>query len=309
MTNDNAGGSNLKDSLSSPPDPEILKYVLKGGYEADSKRLASNLTGKFYVAFDTNTLKEFRIGNANIEVEKMLDEIEDLNNSGDEVHLDLILPGQAYLEYFNNHSVFSGVDLQKVKRTFDTLLKSLKDDDLDVITAQGGIDGTSGEEFKAKIEGFIAKAAVVQDRASAEVAYEVLATLLRGGATIPFVSRAEYYDIGFSRLSSSIPPGWDDFKKKDIRSLGDFYIWADLLSGVLSAEGEVNLDFNPGATQDWQPREGGVIFLSDDVKEDWTIVDAAVPYLRAECIGSTGLDLYKMRYNEFKKVISSRSGK
>jgi hypothetical protein len=81
------------------------------------------------------------------------------------------------------------------------------------------------------------------------------------------------------------------------------------LSGVLSAEGEVNLDFNPGATQDWQPREGGVIFLSDDVKEDWTIVDAAVPYLRAECIGSTGLDLYKMRYNEFKKVISSRSGK
>ena len=166
----------------------------------------------------------------------------------------VVLPGQAIQEFWNNQ--FSAVETVSVslKKKFDSLRS-------DVEKIEQGPSEFSAR-FGELLEDFESGYGHWYDETTVKKTVKVL-EFLQDRARVPFASRLPFFTIAALRKKSKTPPGFKD------EGDGDFFIWVDLLTGLLQAR-----------------RDGEhfsrVVLVSNDQKIDWSRAGVAHPILAAE---------------------------
>lgn len=166
----------------------------------------------------------------------------------------LILPGQAIQEFWNNQ-------LQAV----DTVVSGLRKRFDGFKTELGRVDNNFGN-YAAEIDGLLEKFSKEHGHVYEEATVRktlALLEMLQTRALVPYAPRLQFRQIAAQRKRTKTPPGFKDDGD------GDFYIWVDLLTGLLQAKAE-------GQTFE------RVVFVSHDQKVDWSRAGIAHPILVAE---------------------------
>lgn len=199
----------------------------------------------------------------------------------------LVVPGQALQEFWNNHRAFIRGS-ETLERDLQTLSNNVKK----IAT------GTTNDELLERMNE-IGEALRAFERVSLEVRDPELFkksaavwTELATVATVPHVPRSEFHELGQARFGSKTPPGFEDLDKFP-RHLGDFYVWADFLYGLLLAKNAGRL------------RAGRVIFFTDDAKQDWLTSGRPHPTLAAEMLLLIGQPLQILSPTRISDIVSS----
>ncbi|CAN5490639.1 hypothetical protein BH11ARM1_BH11ARM1_02770 [soil metagenome] len=190
----------------------------------------------------------------------------------------IVIPGQVIQEFWNNHLhsvVGSG---EKVKRTFESFQKGVKDE----------LDAPTLTEFEKLCEEFKIKNAQYFDEGWLEKARSML-DLLSQRAEVSYVNRPKFIRLAEVRKQTKTPPGFKD----DL--YGDFYVWADGLLGVLK-----NTSATVAISQ--------VVFVTEDKKKDWSTKDKPHPILHAEVMALFGVGLQLLDIHQLAKAIDVALG-
>ena len=118
------------------------------------------------------------------------------------------------------------------------------------------------EQIDALLNQFSAEHGHVYDEATVRRTLSLLEALTKK-ASVTYAPRALFYEIGTHRKMTKTPPGFRDDGD------GDFFIWVDLLTGLLDAQ-EKGAEYKR------------VVFVSLDKKVDWSRAGVAHPILVAE---------------------------
>lgn len=175
----------------------------------------------------------------------------------------IVISGQAVLEFWNNY--FS--TLETIPKSFSKKFQELKD----ASKRTAILNHTSIHEIEKHLE-------IVendhQHLLSPETIRETEAFFekLCNKAIVPAAPRGGLDDIAKQRKASKTPPGFKDDAD------GDFYIWVDLLFGLL-VEKRKGSNFEK------------VIFVTNDQKKDWSSFGCAHPILHAEAKAILDADL------------------
>lgn len=190
----------------------------------------------------------------------------------------IILPGQAVQEFWNNQ--LNAIDTQAA-----TLKK--KHEELKVITSK--ID-SSFVEFHSKMEALItdfeSNHGYIYDESTKHITTQTLKAL-EEKAHVSYVPRLQFHKMAVARKRTKTPPGFKDDGD------GDFFIWLDLLYGLMQAK-------QSGAEFDH------VLFVTNDVKPDWSRNGIAHPILSAEIEAAVGCSLDVIKIDQFGKIIMGR---
>lgn len=172
----------------------------------------------------------------------------------------LILPGQVVQEFWNN--TVSVVDTVSValKRKFDDLEKEI---------SRTGISGDFQERFRSLMSEFEEQYGYVYDPKTME-RFSVLFAFLEDSALVSYVPRSRFQRLVSVRNSTKTPPGFKDSGD------GDFFVWADFLFGLQCARAG-GRDFDRA------------VFVTEDVKADWSSGGNAHPILVAEVQALLGI--------------------
>ena len=166
----------------------------------------------------------------------------------------LVLPGQAIQEYWNHHHEVATTIAKPVRAHFANLKSAVE---------------RLGEEFEDYVDRFDA---LIQEFESGHGAMFEPATVakttkflsaLKNKALIPFAPRIGFEDFSKHRKKTKTPPGFKDSGD------GDFFVWVDLLFGLRKAQTD-GAEFSR------------VVFVTNDVKADWSRNGQAHPILVAE---------------------------
>jgi hypothetical protein len=177
----------------------------------------------------------------------------------------VIIPGQAAQEFWNNHGAVAS-DLGAVVAEIAKLQKRVN-------------RINSSPEINSKIDAIGRDISGIsqdlQDLSNPHILAESLtlwASLIEV-ADFPFVPRGVFSPIGRDRFDSQTPPGFEDSDKSS-NQLGDFFVWADFLFGILESTEATT-------------REGTLILVSDDRKPDWITSERTHPVLIGEALDLT----------------------
>lgn len=190
----------------------------------------------------------------------------------------LILPGQAIQEFWNNQAAVVETFSKRIRNKFDTLRKEC--------------EKLSDEfsEFHSRFEDLLAEF----DRSfgqiyTSEALQAAKNTLdnLRSRAVVAFADRSKFYPLAAMRHSTRTPPGFKDSGD------GDFFVWADFLTGLKSA----------GRRRPYEK----IIFLTDDVKPDWSRAGVAHPILRAEAMALFGKPFHVLTLPALSQIIRDQN--
>lgn len=237
------------------------------------------------IAFDTNCLKSFR--RQPLLLQSILDAPKE--------SVQLVIPGQAYVEYYNNHTAFSQETYTKYNTDLKKLSQALESEVWTDVSKLGFIDTSELKSYQLKLNEFLDDYKPDSNRNYIEATLNAIDELIKAPSLVPFVPREKFYDLGKVRLESKLPPGWADVKSKGSQALGDFYCWADLLLALI--EREVG---QKSATSKL------VVFVSDDVsKSDWSVGSFAHPFLAAECLTITGYSLFKISVGDLPRLVEA----
>ena len=165
----------------------------------------------------------------------------------------IILPGQVIQEVWNNQ--LSGIS---------PVGKSLKQKFDDLENEVSKIDERFGEEGEAvqhAVSNLLSLHTRTFDREATD-AFSGLIDVFISKADVPFVPRLSFHELGLVRRATKTPPGFRDV------ALGDFFVWADFLYGLVRAGSTEPLD--------------GVAFVTMDQKPDWSRNGVPHPILVAE---------------------------
>ncbi|MEN5145884.1 PIN-like domain-containing protein [Brevundimonas diminuta] len=173
----------------------------------------------------------------------------------------IILPGQAIQEFWNNQFVAVDSMASAIRKNFE----KLKGDIEKIDTAFAEFSA----KFQAQIEDFSSEYGHVFDAATISRTNAFL-EVLADKASVPFVRRSVLHEIARHRKLTKTPPGFKDDGD------GDFFIWADLLTGIQTA-------MENGA--DVQR----VVLVSHDRKIDWSREGTPHPILAAEVQAIAGV--------------------
>jgi hypothetical protein len=192
----------------------------------------------------------------------------------------LVIPGQTAQEFWNNHGNFAipidqvSNQIQKVQNELDAL--SLDPDLAERL-----------ERIKRDLQVLLNEA---KDAANPQliVQSKTLWSKLDQIASTPYVPRADFLPLAQVRFDTKTPPGFADDKKVANR-FGDFFVWADLLLGLMVLPERAE--------------RGRVVFVTDDAKPDWRASGEPHPVLAAEAKEATGLSLSMMKVDEFIRLV------
>jgi hypothetical protein len=204
-----------------------------------------------------------------------------LNNSADVIDSlgiahtgPLILPGQAVQEFWNNQAASVETFSRNIKTRFDELRKAC--------------DKLSNEflEFHAKfddiLKDFDKDFGQIYTSEALQGAKRALG-VIEGKAIVPFADREKLSRLAAHRKSTKTPPGFKDSGD------GDFFVWADFLTGLL--------DHGRPATY------SKIILLTDDTKADWSRSGIAHPILRAEAMALLRKPFHVMTLQKLSQII------
>lgn len=166
----------------------------------------------------------------------------------------LILPGQAIQEFWNNQLAAVETVSTALKKKFEQLKTEVAKIDKNF--------GTYAEEITNILDRFSAEHGHVYDEGTVRKTLGLM-EMLQERAHVPYASRLAFNDIAVHRKKTKTPPGFKD------EGDGDFYIWVDLLTGLLQVSAQAK-NFNR------------VVFVSNDQKVDWSRAGIAHPVLVAE---------------------------
>ena len=191
----------------------------------------------------------------------------------------LILPGQVIQEFWNNQ--LNVIDTQAV-----SLRK--KHEELKALTAK--ID-TGFEDFHSDmgrlLSEFEANHGYIYDESTKHSTMQALRALEQR-AIVPYVPRLRFYQMAMARKRTKTPPGFKDDGD------GDFYVWLDLLYGLMK-------------TKENGAKFSHVIFVTNDVKPDWSRNGMPHPILAAEMEAAVGATLEVLKVDQFGKMIIEKS--
>lgn len=191
----------------------------------------------------------------------------------------LVLPGQVIQEFWNNQ--LSAIDTQAV-----SLRK--KFEELKGIASK--ID-SAFEEFHSDmgklLSDFEANHGYIYDESTKHTTMQTLRALEQK-AIVPYVPRLRFYQMAIARKRTKTPPGFKDDGD------GDFYVWLDLLYGLMRAK-QQGAEFSH------------VIFVTNDVKPDWSRNGMPHPILAAEMEAAVGATLEVLKVEQFGKMIIDKS--
>lgn len=187
----------------------------------------------------------------------------------------LIVPHQVLLEFWNNHLTSVETVIGKLSRQFGELNKIVEEIDPEYASLREG-SSRLAKEFEGEW-GHVFSEATQTD----------LIALLEMLATTAFssqVDRASFTDLAKARKRTKTPPGFKD------EGDGDFYLWVELLNGLLLAQ-EAGRKFDR------------VLLVTDDVKKDWSTNGSPNPMLVAEIASLCQVPFQVMRLADLKRAV------
>jgi hypothetical protein len=227
------------------------------------------------IGLDTNILKILR--RAPLTTDNLLTFI-------GEKSVPLIIPGQSAQEYWNNHGAIVR-DIDGVYKAVEDLTKKVSG--LSVSDSQR----EAVEQIKASIE---LLAVEMHDSRRPELLEDSVTFWenILPQAIVCNVPRSSFATLAQVRFAAKTAPGFSDTKKAT-QNLGDFFVWADFLLGVLRA------DLQPLGEQSER-----IVFVTDDDKPDWKASGKPHPVLIGELMRLTGRHLQIMGSKDFQSMIS-----
>ncbi|RYV49338.1 PIN-like domain-containing protein [Pengzhenrongella frigida] len=188
----------------------------------------------------------------------------------------VIVPAQAIQEFWKNHLSLIRGTAESVKLKFDELARIVDGIDPVYASTLGAASIRLMGEFRSA-HGDIMDGSALR-RASA------LMDALSGSAIVPDIPRQLLFDIAEQRKKTKTPPGFKD------EGHGDFFVWAEFLHGLLLA------------------RSGGrafnrAIFVTDDVKKDWSTKGKPHPVLVAEVQALTSVPFETWTVGQFHSFV------
>lgn len=176
--------------------------------------------------------------------------------------ISLIVPGQAIQEFWNNHGTFVA-DVENIVGEMGKLskrverLSSQPDHAVRLERLQSDLASLTADIQDSQNPRLLAESADLWEK-------------LNQLANVSYVPREAFVGIGRMRFDSKTPPGFADDKKL-ANQLGDFFVWADFLLGILEAK-----------LGDVVRRPGRVALVTDDQKNDWVVAGKPHPVLLGE---------------------------
>lgn len=189
----------------------------------------------------------------------------------------LIIPGQIIQEFWNNQFAALQSVSVSLKKNFESFNADMQRVDSRF--------GEFSEKFSSLAEemasdfGYVRDAKTVANLAS-------ICEMLAAKAKVSYVPRARFQSIARHRKRTKTPPGFKD----DLD--GDFYVWADFLSGLSKAKG-VGEAFEH------------CVLVTDDKKPDWSIGGSTHPILVAEVLSLVGSTFEIWGLDRFAREIVS----
>lgn len=245
------------------------------------------------IAFDTNALMQIAKNDSfQVRLDSLRKFGNDISDGNSNFALGYIVPGQAFIEFFNNIDRISGNAGQDISKELKTLLRLLSSSTIeDAINFQVLNEhalGTFVESLQIAVEHLNDFSSPTDRSDSVSLMNEFLTAW---DATTDTVPRSRLLEIGHARFAGKVPPGWKDAGSKNGQGYGDFYLWMDMLCSLH----EVSISTANG-------RKIG-IFVSNDEKPDWGNRGYLHPYLAMECHSITGYELYKLNIKHFFKLV------
>jgi hypothetical protein len=192
----------------------------------------------------------------------------------------LIMPNQVLLELWNNYLSAVETFTDKVQRQLEDFNKTIEEIEPHYSALrEGAVELVRGfrEEYGH----------VFNERTQTDLI--ALLDMLADIAIPSQVDRALFSHLAIQRKRSKTPPGFKDDGD------GDFYVWAELLNGLLIAK-ESKKSFDK------------VILVTDDVKKDWSTNGSPHPLLVAEVETLVGVPFQVMRLVELKAAVKDALG-
>lgn len=204
-----------------------------------------------------------------------------LNNSADVIDSlgrahtgPLVLPGQAVQEFWNNQAASVETFSKKIKTRFDELKKECDKLSSEFVGFHAKFDNLL-KEFDKDFGQIYTSEALHGAKSALGV--------IEGKAIVPFADREKLSRLAAHRKSTKTPPGFKD------PGDGDFFIWADFLTGLL----------NHGKFATYKK----IILLTDDTKADWSRSGIAHPILRAEAMALLNKPFHVMTLQKLSRII------
>lgn len=192
----------------------------------------------------------------------------------------LILPSQVLIELWNNQLTGVEAYVGKLGRQFEELNKTIAEIEPHYSTLKNGASALIGE-FQSDY-GHIIEQKNLTDLIA-------LLEMLGKKARYSQVSRERLLECAQQRKRTKTPPGFRDDGD------GDFYVWAEFLGGLMSAQSE-GLEFE------------SALLVTDDVKKDWSTNGTPNPILAAEMQALVGVPFHVMKPADLKAGIKELVG-
>jgi len=188
----------------------------------------------------------------------------------------IVLPGQVVQEYWNNQLAAVDTVSKGMQKKFDAFKAEVD-----------RYDQTHGEAFVKITDGLEAFKYDNSELFHPDTVHKTLTFLetLADKAIVPFAPRIAFHLIAEHRKRVKTPPGFRD------EGEGDFYVWVDLLFGLLSIPASVAAPTR-------------LILVTNDGKIDWCREGEAHPLLCAEAKALLGLEFEIWTLDKFARAIA-----
>lgn len=191
----------------------------------------------------------------------------------------LVVSGQSIQEFWNNR--FSEVETvaDKMNKKINELKPLFKE-----------LDGQFDEyeqKFTDLLTDFERDFGQIYDQRSIE-GYIRIFNVLNDISTCKYAPRERFIDIAKSRNETKTPPGFKD------SGHGDFFVWCDMLYSLLLVQIQKEVGFS-----DFK----GVVFITNDVKKDWSLNGIAHPILCAEVKALLKVPFCTYKLDDFASLI------
>lgn len=225
------------------------------------------------IGLDTNAL--FRIGMHQQNSSDTLDYLTGPHSAP------LVLPGQAIQEVWNNSMTGVKTKSKKLEESYKALVKQVEDLDRNL--------GPHAEEAAESLASFAKWHGDWFDGAAHQGFTRALQQL-SGRAISMSVPRVEFSELAEIRNNTKTPPGFSDPSD----SHGDFFIWADFLYALAKSD---------------LSKVEGVIFVTEDSKQDWRRANVGHPILTAEIELLTGLPFKLYTLKDLFSLVKKKVGR
>jgi hypothetical protein len=269
-----------------------MKDKYRGWYTRDAAEVAAIWDQAIFVP-DANVLLHCLRHPANVR--------DELLRIFDVVRDSLWIPYQVGLEFHRNRLdvEFGAQDMyQRLTSDYETIfnqarekLKQLRAHPVIDVDRELAAANTFLDDFKGRMEAD-AQAHPTQE---IQAAVDRLTVLLEGRVGEKWAPEqlAAVKKEGEDRYARKVPPGFMDAKKDNDQKFGDLIIWKDMITKAQAAQ---------------RP----VIFVSDDVKEDWWWIHRGRklgprPELVEEFHAATGQDFHIYEFSNFLRIAGERN--